>query len=106
MSLTYKVVISDEALSDLRRYVGYLIYVKKNPQAASNILDDYDETIAALAAAAGSMKPCESPNMRSRRLRRINFRRHNYFLLYQLEGQTAYVTNVFHGMEDADNKLR
>ena len=43
MSLTYKVVISDEALSDLRRYVGYLIYVKKNPQAASNILDDYDE---------------------------------------------------------------
>ena len=44
MSLTYKVVISDEAISDLRRY--------------------------------------------------------------QLEGDTAYVTNIFHGLEDVDNKLR
>ena len=58
MSLTYKVVISDEAISDLRR------------------------------------------------LRRINFLHHNYFLLYQLEGDTAYVTNIFHGLEDVDNKLR
>ena len=56
MSLVYKVVITDEALSDLRR--------------------------------------------------RINFLHHNYFLLYQLEGETAYVTNIFHGLEDADNKLR
>ena len=106
MSLAYKVVITDEALSDLRRYVAYLINVKKNKQAASNLLDDYDVTIAKLSAVAGSLKICESPNMRTRSLRRINFLHHNYFLLYQLKGEIAYVTNIFHGLEDADNKLR
>ena len=89
MSLTYKVVISDEAISDLRRYVGYLINVKKTTQAASNLLDDYDETISTLSTVAGSLKMCESPNLRVRNLRRINFLHHNYFLLYQLEGDTA-----------------
>ena len=64
MSLTYKVVISDEAISDLRRYVGYLVNVKKNTQAASNLLDDYDETISKLSTVAGSLKTCESRNMR------------------------------------------
>ena len=98
MSLTYKVVISDEAISDLRRYVGYLINVKKTTQAASNLLDDYDETISTLSTVAGSLKMCESPNLRVRNLRRINF--------LQLEGDTAYVTNIFHGLEDVDNKLR
>ena len=106
MSLTYKVVISDEAISDLRRYVGYLINVKKTTQAASNLLDDYDETISTLSTVAGSLKMCESPKLRVRNLRRINFLHHNYFLLYQLEGDTAYVTNIFHGLEDVDNKLR
>lgn len=106
MSLTYKVVISDEAVSDLRRYVSYLINVKKNTQAASSLLDDYDVTIATLSTVAGSLKLCESPNMRVRNLRRINFLHHNYSMLYQLDRETAYVTNIFHGLEDADNKLR
>ena len=106
MSLNYKVVISEDAVSDLRRYVSYLINVKKNPQAASNLLDDYDETITVLTSVAGSLKPCESPNMKKRNLRRINFCHHNYFMLYQFEDQTAYVTNIFHGLEDSENKLR
>ena len=106
MSLTYKVVVSDDAVSDLRRYVGYLINVKRNPQAASNLLEDYDETITVLTSVAGSLRLCESPNMTKRNLRRINFLHHNYFMLYRFEEQTAFITNIFHGLEDADNKLR
>ena len=106
MSLTYKVVISEDALSDLRKYVDYLIHVKESLQAASNLLDDYDQTIDALSSVAGSLKLCDSPNMKKRNLRRINFLHHNYFMLYRFDGQTAFVTNIFHGLEDADNKLR
>lgn len=106
MSLTCKVVVSEDALSDLRRYVNYLIHVKRNPQAAANLLDDYDKTIKELTSVAGSLKPCDSPNMKKRNLRRINFLHHDYFMLYQFEEQTAFVTNIFHDLEDADNKLR
>ena len=63
MSLTYKVVITDEALSDLRRCLGYLINVKKNTQAASNLLDDYEAAVALLSVSAGSLQLCESPNV-------------------------------------------
>lgn len=105
MNTDFKVIITDDAVMDLRRYIDYLIKVKQNPQAALSVMDDYDDTVTALSAVAGSLKPCESPNMKARNLRRINFRRHNYFMLYQLEGQNAYVTNIFHVLEDADNKL-
>ena len=106
MNTNYKVVISDDALLDLRRYVEYLVRVKKNPQAASNLLDDYDETIESLRITAGSLKVCESPSMRQKSLRRINFLHHHFFLLYKVDGDTAYVTNIFHELEDADNKLQ
>ena len=106
MSLNCKVVVSEEALSDLRRYVNYLMHAKKNPQAAANLLDDYDQTVDELASVAGSLKICDSPNMKKRNLRRINFLHHDYFMLYQFEDQTAFVTNIFHALEDADNKLR
>ncbi len=106
MSLTYRVVITDEALSDLRRCLGYLINVKKNTQAASNLLDDYEAAVELLSVSAGSLQLCESPNMKARNLRRINFHHLNYFMLYELEGNTAFITNIFHGLEDADNKLR
>ena len=102
----YNVIISDEAVRDLRRYIDYLINVKQNLQAALNVMDDYDDTVDALSKVAGSLKMCDSPNMKKRSLRRINFFRHNYFMLFRVDGQNAYVTNIFHGLEDADNKMR
>ena len=101
----YKVVISEGAAQDLGNCINYLINIKKNPQAALSVMNDYDDTIAKLSIVAGSLKPCQSPKMKERNLRRINFLRHNYFMLYLVEGQTAYVTNIFHDLEDADNKL-
>ena len=106
MNTDYKVVITDEAAQDLKKYIDYLVNVKKNSQAAISVLDDYDDTLQVLSASAGSLKPCDSPNMMARGLRRINFLRHNYFMLYLIEEQTVYVANIFHGLEDADNKLR
>ena len=106
VNLVYEVVVSEEALSDLQKCIRYLVNVKQNPQAAPSVLDDYEETVSALSSVAGSLKECDSPNMKARNLRRINFLHHNYFMLYLLEGQTAYITNIFHELEDADNKLR
>ena len=105
VNLNYKVIITKEAYSDLRNCISYLINVKCNQQAAENLLNDYDETVERLKTAAGSLKMCESPNMKARKLHRINFLHHNYFMLYLLEGQEVYVTNVFHALEDAENKL-
>lgn len=41
---SYKVVVTIDAQEDIKRYLRYIRNVKKNPQAAKSILDDYIAT--------------------------------------------------------------
>ena len=102
----YRVVITDEAAQDLKNCIDYLVNAKKTTQAAISLLDDFDDTIATLSIVAGSLKLCESPNMKARGLKKLYFLRHDYFMVFLVEKQTAYVTNIFHELEDADNKIK
>ena len=47
----------------------------------------------------------ESKKLKERNLRRINFKRHNYFMLFRKEDDKAVVVEIFHGLEDYENKL-
>ncbi len=40
-SKKYIVIATDDVEDDLDRYVSYLLYEKKNEQAARNVIDDY-----------------------------------------------------------------
>ena len=62
--MDYKVVITKDAEDDLDRFVKYLIFEKKNMQAAQNVLDDYDATIESLKHVAGSLKLCDNLKLR------------------------------------------
>jgi plasmid stabilization system protein ParE len=37
--------------------------------------------------------------------RRINFLSHRYFMLYRIENDTVYVDNIFHELQDCENKM-
>ena len=101
----YRVVVTDKAESALDRYIGYLADVKKNEQAANNLFYDYIETRKELERVAGSIKAPESQKLKDRNLKRINFRRHNYFMLFRIDGDKAVVVEIFHGLEDYEKKL-
>lgn len=102
---TYTVKITPDTKADLRRYLKYLRDNKRNPQAAASVADDFKETTEKLKTIAGSIVEPESERLRERGLRRINFQRHNYFLLYRVVDDVAEVTDMFHGYEDYENKL-
>ena len=102
----YRVVISIDAKASLKKYIRYLRDVKLSPQAARNVLDDFTATRIALSQAAGSLQEPENEKLKARFLKRINFQKHNYFMLYKVEGETAIITNIFHGLEDYEGKLR
>ena len=103
----YKVMVTPEAEKELKGYIAYLRSVKKNPQAVRNVLNDFKDTKTSLGNVAGSLKEPESEELRSRGLKRMNFLRHNYFLLYYIgNDEIVYITNIFHGLEDFENKLR
>lgn len=74
-------------------------------QAAQALFDDYRATKQHLADVAGAIKEPESEKMKLRRLKRINFLKHNYFFLFRINGDNAEIVAMFHGLEDYENKL-
>ena len=78
-----------DADADTLRHYLYIRNVLMNPQAADAYLTDYDETRELLSKSAGSLRVGEHPLMKERELRRINFIRHDYFLVYHIEGDEA-----------------
>ena len=92
--MDYKAVITKDAEDDLDRFVKYLIFEKKNMQAAQNVLDDYDATIESLKHVAGSLKLCDNPRLCLLEYRRINFLNHRYFMLYRIVDHVVFVDNI------------
>lgn len=46
--MDYRVAMMEDAEEDLNRFIAYLLFVKKNEQAARNLLDDFEKTKASL----------------------------------------------------------
>lgn len=103
--MDYKVIVTEDAETDMDCFVHYLLFEKKNDQAASNLIDDFEDTIITLTHAAESFKVCENQHLMELGYRRINFKSHRYFMLYRVEDDTVYVDNVFHELQDYENKM-
>lgn len=103
--MEYKVVITPDTEADLDGFIRYLLFEKKSDQAASNVLNDFEITKNNLSRVAGSLKFCDNPRLRELGYRRMNFQSHDYFLLYRVIGDTAIVDNIFHELQDYENKI-
>lgn len=103
--MAYKVVITADAKNDLDQFIHYLIFDQKNTQAARNVLNDFDATIESLSYVAKSLKFCDNPRLRQLKYHRINFLNHRYFMLYRIVDDVVFVDNIFHGLQDYENKI-
>lgn len=103
--MDYDVIITSDAENDLNRYIRYLLFEKGNEQAASNLLDDFEETVQALSSVAGNLKFCENPRLKELGYKRINFHRHRYFMLFRVVKSEAIVDSIFHELQDYENKM-
>lgn len=103
--MDYKVVVTKDAEDDLERFIKYIIVEKENMQAAENVLNDYDATIQSLKHVAGSLKLCDNPRLHQLNYRRINFLNHRYFMLYRIVDNVVFVDNIFHELQDYENKM-
>lgn len=104
--MDYNVIVTEDAEQDLNQFLHYLIYEKKNEQAAKNLLDDFETTVNLLSHVAASLKYCGNPKLRENEYRRINFCSHRYFMLYRVDGKHAIVDNIFHELQDYENILQ
>ena len=103
--MDYKVVVTRDAEEDLESFIKYLIFEKESMQAAENVLNDYDATIESLKHVAEALKLCDNPRLRQLEYRRINFLNHRYFMIYRIVDDVVFVDNIFHELQDYENKM-
>jgi len=51
------------------------------------------------------MKTCDNPRLQSLGYHRINFQKHRYFMLYRIEDDVVYVDDIFHELQDYENRM-
>lgn len=103
--MDYRVVVTSDAEKDLDRIIEYLLVEKKNEQAAKSVLDDFEAAKENLKHIAGSLKLCDNPKLKKLGYRRINFLSHRYFMMYRLVGQVVFIDNIFHQLQDYEDKM-
>ena len=103
--MDYSVILMEEAEADLDRFIAYLLFEKKNEQAAKNLLDDFEATKIRLSRTAESLKLCDNPKLRELGYRRINFLSHRYFMLYRIGDGIAFVDKIFHELQDYESNM-
>lgn len=102
----FKLVVTKDARTDLSKYLSYIKRKYKNQQALKSIRDDFYQTAASLRTLAETIQQPESERMKQKGLKRINFCAHSYFLLFRTKGNTVEIVQMFHFLEDYENKLR
>lgn len=104
--MEYDVVLSVQAQTHFREIINYLLYELQNQQAAASIADDFDNTIARLSHVAGSLKFCNDSVLRDKGYRTIHFRKHRYLMVYTVDGDRAYVEDIYHDLQDYESVLQ
>ncbi len=105
-NMDYNVTISDLAEVQLDRIIYHVLYKLKNPQAAQNILSDFENTKAKLSRVANSLKLCDDSHLQALGYRTIHLERHQYLMVYRIEGNIAYVEGIYHDLQDYENILQ
>ena len=104
--MDYKIVVTADAQEDLEHFIEYLLFEKQSMQAAKNVLDDFEVTQESLRLVAGSLKLCDNPRLNQLGYRRINFLNHRYFMMYRIVEDVVFIDNIFHDLQDYENKMR
>ena len=95
-----------EAKRQLRRHLAYIEKKLKNHQAAESVYQDFLDSSKKLEITADAIKAPEHTELLVRGLKRKNFERHQYFMLFTVIDDTVKITNVFHFREDYIIKLK
>lgn len=101
--VSYSVIISPKALTQLEEYIDYIQYTLFNNQGARAVWEDALETAARLETVAGSLEPCSHPKLKEYGYYPIRLSRHRYVALYRIDDNNAYVEAVYHELQDYQN---
>lgn len=103
--MAYKVVVTKNALQQLENIIDYLVYHLHNRQAATGVIDDFQQACKELTYVATSIVFCNDKYLAAKGYRKLALAHHKYLLLYQVRNEIVYVNGIFHMLEKYRDKL-
>ena len=101
--MAYKVIITELAIQQLESYIAYTKYNLKNMQAAKSIRDDAKKTKKKLSNIAEMLPLCTNDVLASYGYRKIEFEKHNFFMVYRIDGNYIIVDAMYHDLQDFES---
>ena len=93
-----KVVITDEAARSRDDIIAYLVTVLHEPKAAGRFLDELDALADRLTAFPEAYPVSAEPRLADLAYRKACVMR--YIVLYKVQEDVVYITNIFHETQD------
>lgn len=99
----YRVVITEPAKYQLEMYIAYVLREIKSVQAARAIRDDARKTMQRLSDMADIHALCENETLAKYGYRRISFAKHDYFMVYRIDGNLVIIDVIYHELQDYES---
>lgn len=103
--MSFKVELSELASTQYDKFLRYIYFVLENPQAAGNLMQDFDDTIKILEEQAGHFGYCRSERLRKLGFRKIHFKKHRYLFVYRVKDDRVIVEGMYHELQDYENAI-
>ena len=101
----FNLEVSDLASEQYDKFLKYIYHTLQNPQAADNLMQDFDDTIAVQEGQAGSFGYCRSERLRKLGFHKIHFQRHKYLLVYRIKQNSVIIEGMYHELQDYETTL-
>ncbi len=103
--MSYKVELSELASMQYDKFLKYIYFVLRNPQAADNLMQDFDDTIEILEEQAAHFGYCRSERLSKLGFHKIHLKKHRYLLVYRVRSDKVIVEGMYHELQDYENTI-
>lgn len=104
--MAYKVIILPPAKRNLERYIRFTAVTLYNREAAVSIRDDALLTKEKLSRIADILPLCADPTLAKLRYRKIPFQKHEFFMIYRIDGKKVIVESMYHQLQDYESTFK
>ncbi|MCM1057305.1 MAG: type II toxin-antitoxin system RelE/ParE family toxin [Firmicutes bacterium] len=103
--MSYKVELSELASMQYDKFLEYIYYKLENPQAANDLMQDFDDTIDTLSEQADYLGYCRSERLRQLGFHKIRLKKHRYLLVYRVKVDKVIVEGMYHELQDYEKTI-
>lgn len=103
--MRFNVEMSDMAIEQYDKFLAYIYHTLLNPQAAANLMQDFDETIGILEKQADIFGYCKSERLKALGFHKIHFQKHRYLFVYRIKQDNVVVEGMYHELQDYERVI-